>query len=445
MISHNDRSTCRNARLCYYDLLDTETEASVSEDVRRHVASCSHCQTDINRLKTLLAHTDRPSESEQRRRDSVVSTLLSLHFAWIGKPVTCKSAKPFLASLADPLLRITIPTPITVHVDKCHKCFDELSNIKSSGFTHEQLCRLGQTMAEQPPADVAEQGDSEIATCFTFHEQGDQSTETESNEMYADWPIDVQVLNQEGLEDAETAETAGSSVPRQGALILTLKRHIKPAIAAAAVVLIGVALFFGTSPAKAVGLGQIRKALERARNIHISNFVRGGTEPEQERWMSRSLGMYMLKVGQERVLWDFRAGPKKVESSHNAAPKAVPFTEADAAAARRRIDGPPGIVPFDNVSDVPGDAKWKRSPDDSFESGTQDCEVYDLTWTAVTNRGKPVLKKWRVFVDPGTNRLRKAQSFDRLSADDEYVLQSQYEVEYLSDDDMKTAIEEAFL
>ena len=445
MISHSDRSTCRNARLCYYDMLDTKTEANVSEDVRRHVASCSHCRGDMERLKTLLACTDRSSESEQRRRDSVVSTLLSLHFAWIGKPVTCKSAKPFLASLADPLLRITIPTPITVHVDNCHRCFDELSTIKSSCFTHKQLCRLGQTMAEQPPEDVAERGDSEIATCFTFREQGDQSAETESNGMYADWPIDVQVLNQEGLEDAETAETAGSSVPRQGALILTLKRHIRPTIAAAAVILIGFALFFGTSAAEGVALGQIYKAVKRARNIHISNFTPGGTEPEQERWVSRSLSTYMLKIGQERVLWDFRAGPKKVQSSHNVAPEAVPFTEAGAAVARRRIDGPPGIVPFDNVSDVPGDAKWKRVPDDAFQAGTQDCEVYDLTWTELTNRGKPLLKKWRVFVGPGTDLPRKTQSFDKLSADDEYILQSEHKVEYLSDDDMKTAIEEAFL
>ena len=147
MISYDDRSNCKSARLCYYDMLDTETEANAPEDVRRHIASCQHCQADMSLLKILLAGTDRPSDSEQRRRDSAVSKLLSLHFAWIDQPVTCKSAKPFLASLADPLLRIVIPTPITVHVDKCRRCSDELSTIKNSGFTHKQLCRLGQTMA----------------------------------------------------------------------------------------------------------------------------------------------------------------------------------------------------------------------------------------------------------------------------------------------------------
>jgi len=444
MISYDDRSNCKRARLCYYDMLDTEAEANVPEDVRRHIASCRHCQVEMSRLKTLLEGTDRPSDSEQRRRDSAVSKLLSLHFAWIDKPVTCKSAKPFLASLADPLLQITIPTPITVHVDKCPRCSGGLSTIKNSGFTHKQLCRLGQTMAEQSPEGLAERGGSEIATCFTLREQGDQSAETEANEMYADWPIDVQVLSQERLEKSETAETTGSSAPKQRALILSLKRHIRPAIAAAAVILIGFALFFGTSVAKAVNLDRIYGTVKRARNIHITNFIAGETEPEREEWVSRSLNIHMLKVGQELTLWDFRARPRKIKSFHNVAPKTVTLTEGEAAAEIRKINSPLIIMPFDNVSGVPGDAKWDRAHDHAFQSGTQDSEVYDLTWTDVTIPGKPVLKKWCVLVD-SRNRPQKTQFYSKSPTDAEYLLWNELAVEYLSDDDMKTAIEEASL
>ena len=133
MISYNDRSNCKHARLHYYDLLATETPADVPDDVRQHIAACRHCQADMSRLEAMLADKDRNGDSEQRRRDSAVSKLLSLHFAWIDKPVTCTSTKPFLASLADPLLRIVIPTPITVHIDKCRRCAEELSAIKNSG------------------------------------------------------------------------------------------------------------------------------------------------------------------------------------------------------------------------------------------------------------------------------------------------------------------------
>ncbi|KPK38520.1 MAG: hypothetical protein AMJ65_12770 [Phycisphaerae bacterium SG8_4] len=443
MISYNDRSNCKHARLYYYDLLDTETEADVPDDARQHIASCQHCQADMSRLETMLADADRNSDSEQRRRDSAVTKLLSLHFAWLDKPVTCKSAKPFLASLADPLLRIRIPTPITVHLDKCRRCSDKLATIKNSGLTHKQLCHLGQTMAEQPAEDLPEQGDSEIVTRFTFREQGDPSIETESDERYAGWPIDVQVLTQVRLENSETAESAGSSAPRKRALILNLKRYAKPAIAAA-VILIGFAVLFGTSAAKAVNPDQIRRAVMRASNVHITNSTGGRTKPVQEEWVSRSLSIYMSKIGQELTLWDFRTNPKLVVSSYSEPPKEVRVTEAAAEAARRKIDSPLGIMPFENVSAIPADAKWERVRDDDVDFGTQDWEAYDLIWTDATSPGKPVLERWRVFVDKN-DRPQKAQFSRKSPADVEYVVRNELVIEYLSDDDMKTAIEQASL
>lgn len=439
MISHSNRLNCKSARLSYYDLLGSETEADVPEDVRRHIASCRHCQADISRLKTLLADTGQKNESEQSRKDSVISSLLSLHFAWIDKPVTCKSARLFLPSLADPLLKITIPTPITVHIDHCRSCSDELSNLKNSGFTHKQLCRLGRIMAEKPAED-AERGDSEIATCFTLREADDRSAETEASEMYSDWPIDVQVLNQEGLEDTKTA---ASSAPGQKALILNLKRHIRPAIAAAAVILIGFALFFGTSAATAVSLARICSTVKGARNVHITEFVRGRTEPEREQWVSRSrsLSIYMLKVGQERTLWDLRAAPKRIESSNNIEPKVVLLSEAEVAPIRTRINSTLGIVP----SEAPVGSKWSKVTDVVLDAGTQGCEVYDLTWTQSDSLGRQVPNRWRVFVNPRTNRAYKTQFWRKLQGDDDYHVESEYEIEYPSDDDMKTVIERASL
>ena len=440
MIAYDKRSNCKRARLCYYDLLDTEIEADAPEDVRRHIDSCQHCQTDMSQLRALLASTDKTAKSEQEQRDLAISTLLSLHFAWIDRPVTCQSAKPFLPSLADPILQITIPTPITVHLDKCPRCSGELATLKSSGFTHKQLCRLGGIMAEQQPEDIAERDDSGITTCFTFREQGQQSAQTESNE-YANWPIEVQVLSREGLGSTKAAR---SSAPRQRTSLLNLKRQIKPALAAAAMILIGVAFFFGTSAARAVDLDRIYKAVMRAPNIHITNFISGETGPERERWASRSLRMYMLKVGQELTLWDFRAGSRKVKSFHNVAPKAVPLTETDAATAKKTINSPLDIMPFNNMSDVPADAKWDRVADDAVQAATLDCQVYDLTWARRGSRGETILEKWRVFVDSNTNLPQKAQFYDKFRTDTEYALQNELVAEYLSDRQVEAAVKEAF-
>ena len=440
MISHSNRPNCKRARLSYYDLLDSETEANVPEDVRRHIASCRHCQADISRLKTLLADTGQKNKSEQSRKDSVISSLLSLHFAWIDKPVTCKSARPFLPSLADPLLKITIPTPITVHIDNCRSCSDQLSALKNSGFTHKELSRLGRIIAEKPAEDAG-RGDSEIATCYTFREADERSAKTEANEMYSDWPIDVQVLNQEGLEDAKTA---ASSAPGQGALILNLKRRIKPAIAAAAVILIGLALFLGTPAATAVDLDRIYSAVNRAMNIHITRFVPDQTEPEREQWVSRSLKIYMSRVGQELTLWDLRAANKKIWSSHGAAPETVPLDEVEAEAVGEKMTTSLGIVPYDRMSGAPEGSKWSEVTDVLLEADTQGRQVYDLTWNQSDSLGRPVLKRWRVFVDRKTNRAHKTQFAVKLPGDDDYHVESEYKVEYPSDGDMQTVIERAY-
>jgi hypothetical protein len=87
---------------------------------------------------------------EQGRRDSAISTLLKLHFACVGEPVTCTTVKPFLASLADPVLQIRVPTPITMHIDKCGQCSDDVQTLRDLQLSHKQLCRLGQLLANEP-------------------------------------------------------------------------------------------------------------------------------------------------------------------------------------------------------------------------------------------------------------------------------------------------------
>jgi hypothetical protein len=154
----------------------------------------------------------------------------------------------------------------------------------------------------------------------------------------------------------------------------------------------------------------------------------------------------MVKVRQEVTLWDFRAETKKIRSSHNVAPKAVPFTQADVEIARRRIDRPLGIPPYQNVLDVPAGAKWNRVADDAVQSDTPDRKVYDVTWTDTrrSTRNREILEKCRVFVDPETKLVQKAQYYSKGHRDTDYVLWGELVVEYPSDEDMKTAIEEAF-
>ena len=155
MISRNPYSNCTNARLYYYDFLSERTRGDIPESALAHITQCCDCKVEIDRLEMMLLHVDRGAESEQRRKDSAISTLLKLHFAFIDEPVKCSMVKPFLASMADPALKIRVPTPITMHVDKCRACSGDLLTLRDLHLTHKQLCRLGQLLAEEPPAGSA--------------------------------------------------------------------------------------------------------------------------------------------------------------------------------------------------------------------------------------------------------------------------------------------------
>jgi len=153
MISHNPDINCTNARLYYYDFLSKETRKSIPHGTLQHIKECRNCQTEMDRLKDLLVKADEKLETEQSRKDSAISTLLKLHFNHLGEPVKCDTVKPFLASLADPALRIRIPTPITTHLNKCKACRDDLQKLLALHLPHKYLCRLGQLLADEPSED----------------------------------------------------------------------------------------------------------------------------------------------------------------------------------------------------------------------------------------------------------------------------------------------------
>jgi len=150
MISHNPDINCTNARLYYYDFLSKETRGGIPEGAVQHIKQCRNCHTEMDRLKDLLVKADDKSDSKQSRKNSAISTLLRLHFEYIGEPVKCDTVKPFLASLADPALQIRIPTPITTHLDKCQSCRDDLLILLELHLPHKYLCRLGQILADKP-------------------------------------------------------------------------------------------------------------------------------------------------------------------------------------------------------------------------------------------------------------------------------------------------------
>ena len=152
MIAPNHNSICEEAKLYYYDFLCDESRGLIPESIIDHIGPCQQCQEQINQLKVVLSQING-IESEQGQVSSAITTMLELHFAYIGKRVTCETVRPFFPGLLDPALEIRIPTPITAHLDNCRQCAEDLETIRSLNLNHKQLCRLSQFLVEKPIDD----------------------------------------------------------------------------------------------------------------------------------------------------------------------------------------------------------------------------------------------------------------------------------------------------
>lgn len=529
MIAPNPHSNCTSARLYYYDFLSDRARQDIPEGTLRHIGQCDDCQAEIERLGTLLTHAEENTDSEQHRRDSAISTLLELHFAYVGNPVTCNIVKPFLASLADPILRVRIPTPITMHVDKCRACSNDLRTLRDLHLTHKQLCHLGQLLAQEPveeeqtcakaraaiPAVVSivmretnAETRKHLCTCPDCRRHLYRRRESlrqklprdeaardnfacesvsasdiydyalpygidpagepyaESRERLAahlgtcpDCLAKVQELHRTISNIAERADSHvvtvyhfdESAKENQRAIVnlsARLKRGIsglrtrsllKPGLAAAAVILVGLSLLLYSPRATAVTISQMYSAVGAARNIYITT----STNRTQEEWVSAGLNCYLLRTGTQWVLSDLGAGIRKSRDSSTGVTNETPLTQSETAAARNQMNTTLAFLPFGDFSHVPPNAEWRPVANSTLQASIAGSEVYELTWSESTS-SSVVHRKWRFYVDPLTTLPHKIELYQKRSTDSDYSFKSSIQVEYPSDVEMEVVINGAF-
>jgi len=153
MIAPNPNLPCRTAELYYYDFLFGESPEPIPEPIIEHIEQCQYCQEQINQLKKALLRTEGIKSQQNQENPAAVTEMLKIHFAYIGKKVTCKMVRPFLPGMLDPALEIRIPTPITAHLDNCRQCSEDLELIRKLSLERKQLCRLSQLFADKAGQD----------------------------------------------------------------------------------------------------------------------------------------------------------------------------------------------------------------------------------------------------------------------------------------------------
>ena len=556
MISHNPDSNCTNARLYYYDFLSQESREGIPKGALEHIQQCRNCQSEMDSLKDLLVKVDEKLESEQSRIDSAMGTLLRLHFDHIAEPVKCDTVKPFLASLADPVLQMRIPSPITTHINKCKTCRNDLQKLLDLHLPHKYLCRLGQIFAEKPvedefscsqaqadipavvsmafgetnaetlkhlctcrncreqlylhresiregllfhgalqngfpcdsvsaadiynyclpygidPADdeyaefqesfishfrkcpkclakmqelhrtisnIVEREESGVITIFDIDETVETKSSSES-ELYAGSPAGPEMAGNEDNLHIEQPKTINLSARLKEKIpALNLKPLLKVGLAAAAVIVIGLALLFNSPAAKAVSFEQIYRAIENVRNVYITTFT-GKMELTQERWVSRPLNIYMTKAGEESALFDLTNKVRKVTNLKTGFDKTSNLPVEMINKIERNIAGSLGLIPFTDISKVPSNAEWKSIENDGTETA-KDIEKYDLTWSDEPYSGSLIHKKWRFFVDTRTHFPKRTEFYIKQVSDNDYILRSIKIIESLSDEEIEAVID----
>jgi hypothetical protein len=288
--------------------------------------------------------------------------------------------------------------------------------------------------------DIAERSRSELTSCFDFEDLAGEAAESELDELYADWPIKVQLL-EESASTPHVVPFAERLI--QGAKRRNLQQYVKPAAAAAAI-LIACVLFFSTPVVKAVDLSQIYEAIGKVKNVSLSRFAGNGSEAGQKVWISQTLNIKVYRTKEQVSVKDVANGvlTTKSLSSGSVTTTAVPVDILAKWQASMKVPSF-GLMPFSSISAVPEGAEWHRVHDVGANAVLSETEVYDLKWTEPLLGQITEYHRWRFFVDPDTNLPMRIEMYikSKVEVGDEYILDSAVVVEYPSDQELQSLLE----
>lgn len=554
MIAFDFNSLCREAEQYFYDLISDERQCSIPSNIIDHLEHCQHCSVRIGRLREILLQVEDGIHPDQC---STIAAWLKLHFNFIDMPVNCEIVKPFLPGFLEPSLEIKIPTPITIHLDKCTQCQRDLEIIRDLQLNSKQLCRLSRFFSaksdnkitcsqaqafieafvstnfgalskgilehlcvcpdcrdityqqreivrdkyldasdgKEPKAffcedisasdyfdyvvpygidpandeyakfrsffishssacpiclnkmqqmhdlifGIAERANSEIITTYHIEEPAQSESVNDTENIYDGFPIKAQLAASEEKSENRRLTTSFNNVSAKKKPTVNIRPFVKMGFAAAAVILLGSALLLNISPAKAVSLENIYKAIEKIRNVHILSFDPDKNEPAQEQWVSRTFNVNIVKSEKGTVLWDLANKVKKSFASNTGSVETTALSAALIPEIQNTIHGSFGLLPFNSISEVPKDAQFNYL-DDNNQNG---IEIYELTWHKVSFEGLKVYWKWRVSTFKETNLPQKVEWYMKSDPNGDYILKSTNVASYIDDDELQRIIKGA--
>ncbi len=472
--------TCNIVKPFLPCLLDPALEIRIPTPIITHLHNCQECSEDLDiirslslsrkqlcRLSQLFAEKPTGNDISCSKARDAIPAAVSMVFSGIDSEVLkhlckcpvcrgllykkrqkiCDSLPEDSQSLGFPCESVSstdiFDYVVPYGIDPAKDQYAKFRKSLTSHVTTCPTCLAKMQTLHETIYYIAERPDSDVVTIYHIDESAKAEARSESDEIYAGFPIRVETANRE--DEVNTGRSASTiafgAALKEKVSAMNLKSLAKTAVAAAAIILIAVALFLSTQTAKAVTIDKIYKAFVKVKNVHISKFD-DKKELIQERWVSRALNIYMTKTGKELVLSDIPNGVRKSKQLGTAVTDTKPLTNDEVADVEKKISGSLGLMPFYDISEVPLDREWSRITDNGLEDVSEGVEVYDLIWTEKKHGGSAVFKKWRFFVDPETNLPQKTEFYEKSPTDSEYTLASVMVVEYLSNSEIKALIKD---
>lgn len=474
--------TCNIVRPFLPSLLDVALEIKIPTPITAHLANCTECQEDLETIRRLNLAPDQLNRLSmllmERPIESGVScsgfrlalpkiaaidwaTVPAETFRHLSKCSACRrqlnlKRQDILDSLFEPIQLVDFPCESVQMTDVFDYCFPlatdasdyQSSTLKKPLAKHLGSCRTClakmQALYETISA-IAERPESEVFTLYTIDKSAKTEARSEIDDLYAGFPIRVDVLPHQGGTEAKPSVTMIDFIAglKRKFASINLKKLPRTAVAVAAVVLVVSVLLFNVPTAKAVTIEQIYKAIEKVTNVHISSFVPDSSEPIQEIWLSHALNVRIQRTEKQVVLFDVANKDRKIKDLRTGSIQTTPMSEDLLAKVQNSMVSSLGIMPFFDIIDVPEGAQWNRVQNEDVENIVSGTEVYDLTW-AKTNELTTEYRKWRVFVDVGTSLPKRTEHYYRPTTEDEYILESIKAVTYPTDSELETFVQTVF-
>jgi len=219
--------------------------------------------------------------------------------------------------------------------------------------------------------------------------------------------------------------------------------------AVAAVAVVACTLFFKALSPKAIELGQVYQALQKAENVCVATYTGAYSEPVQQVWTSRTLKvvMYKSQTGAQ-AQFDLFDIPNRLKKTKYLPSGTVATEKLSAEAvirAERSMRDVFELVPFANIDSAPKGSQWRAL--DKFEipglrpgeASVPGTKAYEMTWPA-----EKFFYKCRIFADAKSNLPKRTEYYFKEKPQDQYKFENMQVATYPTEKEIKLLIREVF-